>query len=55
VIRLALPLEGLIQRMRRRADGIAARKAQSLRRRSHHPWRSPTALWSDFTDSGERN
>lgn len=53
MIRLALPVEGLIQRLRRRAERLAAQKVRTVRRRtrrSDHKWRSPTALWPDFTD-----
>jgi hypothetical protein len=58
MIRLALPVEGLIQRLRRRAERIAAQKAQAVRRRSRksgHKWRSATALWPDFTDFDGRS
>lgn len=58
MIRLALPVEGLIQRLRRKAERLAAQRVRTVRRRSRksgHKWRSPTALWPDFTDFGTRN
>jgi hypothetical protein len=58
MIRLTAPVEGLMQRLRRRAEQLAARKLLGLRQRRSrigHPWRSPGKLWPDFTDSGSRN
>jgi hypothetical protein len=58
MIRLTLPVDGLIQRLRRRAERLAARQVRSVRRRtrrSGHKWRSATALWPDFTDFGPRS
>lgn len=58
MIRLTLPVEGLIQRLRRRAERLAAQKVRNVRRRgrrSGHKWRSANALWPDFTDFGGRS
>lgn len=58
MIRLALPVEGLIQRLQRRAERIAAQKTRAVGRRSRksgHKWRSAATLWPDFTDFGGRN
>jgi hypothetical protein len=57
MIRAIPPGEGLLQRLRLRAERIAARHLQGVRRRRRRKtrtWHSPAALWPDFTDDNTR-
>jgi len=57
MIRVSPPGTGLVQRLRRKAERIAARHLRTRRRNraGGKGWRSASDLWPDFTDDTARS
>jgi hypothetical protein len=51
MIRASAPADGLVRRLRLRAQRLADRHLRATRRRGCTSWHSPAALWPDFVDN----